>query len=68
MPVIQVNLLRGRPQQVKDELALKMTDLVKDVLQVDGSDVRIILNEMEPDHFFIDGGSIAARRRAREQP
>lgn len=62
MPIIQVNILEGRSPETKEELIRRMTDLAAEVLGVKTAQVRIMINEMRPEHFAIDGESVAKRR------
>lgn len=62
MPIIQVNLVEGRTLEQKEELIRKMTDLVSDVLDCPVSTVRIIINEMKPEHLGIAGESMRMKR------
>lgn len=62
MPIIQVNMLEGRSQETKERFMRELTDLTAEILDVKTSSVRIIINEMKPEHFAIDGESVAKRR------
>lgn len=62
MPIIQVNLVEGRTLEQKEELIRKVTDLVSDVLDCSTSTVRIIINEMKPEHLGIAGESMRMRK------
>lgn len=50
----------------KEELIRRVTDTAADVLEVNTSSVRIIINEMQLEHFGIDGESVARRRRTKK--
>lgn len=65
MPIIQVNILEGRSDEQKENLIRKMTDLVAETLNSPTSAVRIIINEMKPQHFARDGQSIAKERASK---
>jgi len=64
MPIIQVHLLRGRPKSVKKELIRNLTESTCATLGVHPESVRVILNEMSPDHFGIAGDTAADRRKS----
>jgi 4-oxalocrotonate tautomerase len=55
MPIIQVHLLEGRSTAVKRELIRNLTDTTCTTLGVAPESVRVILQEMAPDHFGIAG-------------
>ena len=55
MPIIQVHLLEGRSREVKRGLIQSLTRSACDTLDVPASSVRVILQEMAPEHFGIGG-------------
>ncbi len=62
MPIIQVNLLEGRTVAQKRAMIAAVTDAIVDSLGVRADSVRIMINEMHPEHFALAGVS------AGEQP
>jgi 4-oxalocrotonate tautomerase len=66
MPVIQVNILEGRTDEQKENLIRKVTDVVAETLNSPTSAVRIIINEMKPQHFGRDGQSIAKEQATKK--
>jgi 4-oxalocrotonate tautomerase len=61
MPFIQVNILKGRSLEKKERLIREMTDLVSEVLDAPVQSVRIMINELEPEHWGIAGESVKKR-------
>lgn len=61
MPFIQVNILKGRSPEKKERLIREMTDLVSDVLEAPVQSVRVMINEIEPEHWGIAGESVKKR-------
>jgi 4-oxalocrotonate tautomerase len=59
MPIIQVNLLQGRTEDVKRKFVLGVTQLACDCLDVKADQVRVILNEMSRDNYAIAGVLVA---------
>ncbi len=55
MPIIQVNLLKGRTLEQKRHLVTAMTEAVVKSLDVKPDVVRIILREMDKDEYAIAG-------------
>ena len=55
MPIIRVELLVGRTNEVKETLANKLTEAVVETLQVSPQNVRVLLHEVEGEHWFIGG-------------
>ena len=62
MPIIQVNLLEGRTVAQKRAMVSAVTDAIVESLGVKRETVRIMINEMHPEHFALGGIS------AGEQP
>ena len=62
MPIIQVNILEGRTDEQKENMIRKVTDALCETMNVQPSAVRIMINEMKPQHFARDGQSIAKER------
>ena len=61
MPIIEVNLLEGRPPEAKERLIHAMTEAVIQSIGVPRESVRIILREMPPAHFAVGGQSVVAK-------
>ncbi len=55
MPIIRVGMLAGRTNEVKETLANKLTEAVVETLQVSPQNVRVLLHEVETEHWFIGG-------------
>lgn len=62
MPIIQVNMLEGRTVAQKRAMIAAVTDAVVGSLGVKRETVRIMINEMQAEHFALGGVS------AGEQP
>ncbi|KRM93829.1 2-hydroxymuconate tautomerase [Lentilactobacillus senioris] len=55
MPIVKINLVAGRTQE---QLRGIVRDVTKAVVKDTGcqdSDVHVILNEMQPDHYSVGG-------------
>ncbi|SDH69274.1 4-oxalocrotonate tautomerase [Alteribacillus persepolensis] len=62
MPFIQVNILKGRSPEQKEKLIREMTNVAMDVLDAPEQSVRVMIQEMEPEHWGIAGESIKKRK------
>jgi 4-oxalocrotonate tautomerase len=51
MPILQVEILKGRTLEQKREMARKVTDAVTETLNCPKEAVRIIIREMEWENF-----------------
>ena len=65
MPIIQVNILEGRTDEQKENMIVKMTEVMCETMNAPKSAVRIIINEMKPQHFAREGQSIAKERASK---
>jgi 4-oxalocrotonate tautomerase len=55
MPIIQVQMLEGRSQELKKKLVANMTEAVVKSLEVKPEDVRIILMDMAKSNYSVAG-------------
>ncbi|MBN6185380.1 2-hydroxymuconate tautomerase family protein [Aneurinibacillus sp. BA2021] len=62
MPFIQVNIIKGRSAEKKERLIQEVTKTVSDVLEAPVESVRVLINEMEPEHWGIAGVSVKKRK------
>lgn len=71
MPIIQVNMLEGRTVGQKRAMIAAVTDAIVDSLGVRRESVRIMINEMHPEHFALAGtsaGELPLSQRADRAP
>lgn len=67
MPVVQVQMLRGRTSEQKRLLIAEITRVMVDVTGVRGDRVNVIINELEAENWGRDGipiGDAAAPTKA----
>lgn len=62
MPFIQVNILEGRSAEKKERLIHEITGLVSDILEAPEQNVRVMIQEIKPEHWGIAGESVKKRR------
>lgn len=67
MPFIQVNILQGRPPEKKERLIEEVTWKVAEILECPQETIRVMINEMPPEHWGIAGESVKKRREKEEQ-
>lgn len=67
MPIIEVNMLEGRPPEAKERLIQALTDAAIEAIGAPRESVRVILREMAPAHFAVGGQSFAAKAAATAQ-
>lgn len=65
MPIIEVNLLQGRPVEAKRRFATEVTELACNCLSVKPEQVRVIFREMPQEDYAIAGKLVADRDAGR---
>ncbi|KJS36314.1 MAG: hypothetical protein VR74_13515 [Hyphomonas sp. BRH_c22] len=55
MPIIQVTLIEGRSKEMKKALVRKLTDAAEEAIHAPRQSIRVILNEVPPEHFGVAG-------------
>ncbi|MEH7107067.1 2-hydroxymuconate tautomerase [Bacillus sp. JJ1764] len=61
MPFIKINILKGRTSEKKERLIREVTDLVSEILEAPIQNVRVMIQEVEPEHWGIAGESVKKR-------
>ena len=68
MPFIQATILQGRSAEQKAEFFARVTQVAVETLNVKPEQVRVVINEVAPEHWCIGGVSKAdLDQRAAEQ-
>ena len=55
MPIVQINLIKGRPPEKITELIANVTDTVSETLNAPKQSVRVLVTEMQKTHWGIAG-------------
>jgi len=63
MPIIQVNLMEGRSDELKEALIAALTEATVQSIGAPRESVRVLLNEMPKSHWGIGGKSAKALGR-----
>lgn len=59
MPLIQATILQGRSAEQKNEFFARVTQVAVETLNVKPEQVRVVINEVAPEHWCIGGLSKA---------
>ncbi|WP_298610924.1 2-hydroxymuconate tautomerase family protein [uncultured Thiothrix sp.] len=59
MPLIQATILQGRTVEQKNEFFARVTQVAVETLNVKPEQVRVVINEVAPEHWCIGGLSKA---------
>lgn len=62
MPIIQVEMLKGRTVEQKREMAKEVTDAVARTVNCPKENIRIIIREMEFENFS-EGGTLKCDKK-----
>jgi 4-oxalocrotonate tautomerase len=63
MPIVRIDLLAGRPPEVKAALMRRVTHAVVESLGVQPAQVRVLLYELPADNWGVGGEPIAPPQR-----
>lgn len=55
MPVVRIEMLKGRTWEQKKELATVVTHEMARIAKCDLQDVQVIITEVEPSHWAVGG-------------
>jgi 4-oxalocrotonate tautomerase len=58
MPIIHVNVLRGRSAESLRALAAGLTQATVDALDVRPEQVRVLVHEVDAQHWFVGGTAL----------
>ena len=61
MPIVQMTLLEGRSEEMKNEAIQAVTDALVRTLGVRVEQVRIVIQEIHPQNFAIGGQTVKTR-------
>ncbi len=59
MPIVRIDLVAGRPPERTRDLIRRVTEAVVGALEVRPEQVRVLLNEVPPEHWAIGGATMA---------
>ena len=62
MPLVQITLARGRTPDQLAALGQEVTDAVARAVGAPPGNVRVVVTECEPEHWFVGGESLAELR------
>ncbi len=62
MPLVQITVARGRTPEQLTELGAAVTAAVHSSLGAPPENIRVVVQECEPEHWFVGGESLSALR------
>lgn len=63
MPIVQIHILEGRTDEQKENLIAEVTQAVSSTINAPASAVKVIISEMEKQHFGSEG--VSAKKAGR---
>ena len=63
MPVLQLEILKGRPIEKKREMIRRITDILVEILDCPRENVYFIIREMETENVGLGGTLVADRKK-----
>lgn len=67
MPIVQINLMEGRPTEKIEKMITSVSEAISTSLDAPIGSVRVIVNEMDPHQYGIGGKPYTVVRAEREQ-
>lgn len=65
MPLVYINLMKGRPHEKIEKMISAVSDAIADSLEADINTVRIMVNEMDEHQYGIGGKPMRVVRAER---
>ncbi len=61
MPIIHIELIEGRTDMQKSELAARMTRAMEEVCGVAAADIHIVFSDVSKADWFVAGSAVGGR-------
>ncbi len=55
MPIVQISIVKGRPDELVEKCIRKVTEAVQESLEVPAQSIRVFVNEIPPNRFAVAG-------------
>ena len=62
MPIVEMKIIEGRDQELKERLIENVTRTVSETLEVSPESVRVLIYEIPSTHWAIGGETVEKRR------
>ena len=67
MPIVRIEMLEGRPPELKERLLGSVTEAVAGTLDIPAERVRVLLYELSPRHWAVGGRALDATAAGDEE-
>jgi 4-oxalocrotonate tautomerase len=62
MPLARISILEGQPDDAKRTMIARVTDAIADSLRLEPGHVRVLIDELPPEHWGVGGLSMRDRQ------
>lgn len=62
MPIVNVNMMEGRPKEKIERVIADITDTISSTLEIPKESVRVLVTEIPKTHWGIAGESVEKRK------
>ena len=63
MPFVNIRLIEGRSQQLKDEISKRVADAISDVLELPKDDIWIVFEDIPASDWYVGSTTVAELRK-----
>ncbi len=63
MPFVNIRLVEGRSQQLKDEMSKRVTAAISEVLQLPKDDIWVVFEDVRAGDWYVGGTAVAEFRK-----
>jgi len=63
MPFVNIRLVAGRSQQLKDEISRRVVDAISEVLQLPRDDIWVVFENVPAEEWYVGSTTVAELRK-----
>ncbi len=63
MPFVNIRLVEGRSQQLKDEMSKRVTAAISEVLQLPKDDIWVVFEDVSAGDWYVGSTTVAELRK-----
>jgi len=63
MPFVNIRLVEGRSQQLKDEMSKRVTAAISEVLQLPKDDIWVVFEDVPAGDWYVGSATVAELRK-----
>lgn len=66
MPFVNVRILKGHPQERKDEISRRVTEAISEVAMLPPEAVWVVFEDVEAEDWYVGGTRVSELKKAAE--